>query len=341
MELSLFDYHLPKELIAQQPLEKRDACRLLVLHKKTGKIEHRHFRDITNYISEGDTIVLNKSKVIKARLFGKKSTGGKVEVFVLSKVDENIYSTMLKPSRIKEGTKIFFGDDFFAEVIEKSYNDFPKLKFYTSHSFDGMLEKYGKMPLPPYIKENVKDENLYQTVFAENPGSVAAPTAGLHFTEELLDELKSRKVNIVYVILHINIDTFKPIKEKNVLNHKMHSEYFEIDEKSAATINETIDRNKKIIAVGTTVVRCLESSTKEENHKWKVVPKSGNTTLYIYPPYKFKIVDSLITNFHAPRSTLLVLVSAFASREKILQAYQEAVNKKYRFLSFGDAMMII
>lgn len=342
MELSLFDYHLPKELIAQELLKNRDACRLLVLYKDTKKIEHKYFKDIINYVSTGDTMVLNKSKVIKARLSGKKATGGKVEILVLDKIGENVYSALIKPSsRIREGTKIFFADDFSAEVIEKKYNNLSRLRFYYSGNFYNVLEKYGTLPIPPYIKKELSDKNLYQTVFAQVLGSCAAPTAGLHFTEDLICKLRKKNVQIAYLTLHISIDTFRPIKEENILNHKMYSEYFEVDEKNAKIINETINKNKKIIAVGTTVVRTLEASAKEKDDKYYVEARSDRTNLYIYPGYKFKIVNSLITNFHTPRSTLLVLVSAFSSREKILQAYQEAINKKYRFLSFGDAMMIV
>ncbi|MGC8868915.1 MAG: tRNA preQ1(34) S-adenosylmethionine ribosyltransferase-isomerase QueA [Sulfurihydrogenibium sp.] len=336
MKLSDFDYHLPKELIAKYPVEPRDSCRLMVLDRKNQTIEHRIFRDIIDYLKEGDLLVLNDTKVIPARLIGKKEkTGANLEVFLLKQVEDNVWEALIKNiRRLKPGDRIFISEDFFVEYLSREEDKgFVKLH---SKNLKEDLEKYGHIPLPPYIErpDEEKDKQLYQTVFAKKEGSVASPTAGLHFTTELLEKIKSKGVKIAYVTLHVGLGTFKPVKDEDVTKHKMHEEFYSIPEETLTMIKETKENGKSVIAVGTTVVRTLESyaiTGKREDY----------TNIFIYPPFEFKIVDKLITNFHLPKSTLIMLVSAFATREFILKAYNEAVKEKYRFFSYGDAMFIM
>ncbi len=336
IKLSDFDYYLPKDLIAKYPVEPRDSCRLMVLNRKTKSIQHRIFRDIVEYLQEGDLLVLNDTKVIPARLIGKKEkTGSNIEVFLLKPVKDNVWEALIKNiRRLKEGDKIFISKDFYVEYISRE-EDKGFVKIY-SKNLQEDLERYGHIPLPPYIErqDEEKDKDLYQTVFAKKEGSVASPTAGLHFTQELLEKIKQKGVNITYITLHVGLGTFKPVKEEDITKHKMHEEFYSIPQESLDLIKETKEKGKSVIAVGTTVVRTLESyglTGKREDY----------TNIFIYPPFEFKLVDKLITNFHLPKSTLIMLVSAFASREFILQAYQEAVKQRYRFFSYGDAMFII
>lgn len=336
MKLSDFDYHLPKELIAKYPVEPRDSCRLMVLNREKKSIEHRVFRDIVDYLQEGDLLVLNDTKVIPARLIGKKEkTGANIEVFLLKPVEDNIWEALIKNvRRLKPKDKIVVAQDFFVEFLERQ-EDKVIVKLH-SKDIKEDLEKYGHIPLPPYIErpDEEKDKQLYQTVFAKKEGSVASPTAGLHFTEELLKKVKDKGVNITYITLHVGLGTFKPVKEEDITKHKMHEEFYSIPKESLDLIEKTKESGKSVIAVGTTVVRTLESFVLTGKTE-------GFTDIFIYPPFEFKIVDKLITNFHLPKSTLLMLVSAFASKDFILKAYNEAVKQKYRFFSYGDAMFII
>ncbi len=341
VNLEDFDYYLPEELIAQTPLKDRSSSRLLVLNKNTGEIEHRHFTDIISYLNEGDTLVLNDTKVIPARLIGtKEDTGAVIEVLLLKNSSDNTWEALARPAkRVKVGTVVSFGDGLLkmrcTEEKEEGIRTFDLI-------YDGILyeilDKLGTMPLPPYIHEKLEDQNRYQTVYAKNLGSAAAPTAGLHFTEELLDQLKRKGVNICYVTLHVGLGTFRPVNVENILEHHMHSEYYEIGEETCRIINETKRQNKRLVAVGTTTVRTLETVM---NRFGEMKPCYGNTDIFIYPGYEFKIVDNLITNFHLPKSTLIMLISALCGRETVLKAYEEAVKEKYRFFSFGDSMFII
>ena len=340
MNKSDFYYDLPKELIAQTPLEKRDEARLLVLDKKTGDIEHKKFFDIIDYLEEGDTLVLNDTKVLPARLIGEKvDTKAVVEMLLLKEKEKDIWECLCKPARrVKIGTTISFGNGRLKAVCTKTEDEGIR---YFKLDYDGIfyeiLDELGSMPLPPYIHEKLEDKNMYQTVYSKNLGSAAAPTAGLHFTKELLDSIKKKGINICYVTLHVGLGTFRPVSEENILDHKMHSEYYIINKEACDILNDTVKRKKRIISVGTTSTRVLETAV-EENRKF--VEKSGFTDIFIYPGYKFKAVDALITNFHLPESTLVMLVSALAGREFILNAYKIAVEKEYRFFSFGDAMFI-
>ena len=330
--LSDFDYDLPKEFIAKFPCEKRDESKLLVLHRDTGKIEHKIFRNVVDYFLEGDVLVINKTKVIPARLFGKKETGGKIEILILGYGDSKDVPALVKPLKnLKIGTRIFLHNDF-CEVIGIE-NEIVKLKF--SDEIDTILKNYGKIPLPPYIKRDIipSDTERYQTVYASAIGSVAAPTAGLHFTENVLSQLRNKGVKIADVLLHISWATFLPVRCGNIKEHKMGEEYFEIEKPSADIINSA----KRKIAVGTTSVRVLETVSDGKN----IDAKKGSTNIFIYPGYKFKNVDAMITNFHFPRTTLLMLVCAFAGRDLILKAYEEAKKNNYRFASYGDAMLIL
>ncbi|RLF61358.1 MAG: tRNA preQ1(34) S-adenosylmethionine ribosyltransferase-isomerase QueA [Thermoplasmata archaeon] len=328
MDISLFDYELPKELIAQEPIEERDKSKLMVL--AGNRIEHRRFYELVEYLEKGDTLIINDSKVIHAKLKGKKETGGKVEVLLVRNIEGSIWECLIRGRKIREGTKIFF-KNLKAEVIQKK--DKFILKF-DRENLEEYLEKWGEVPLPPYIKKELKNASRYQTVYAKKPGSIAAPTAGLHFSEKLLTQIEKKGVKIAPITLHVSIGTFKPVKVEDITKHKMEAEYFEISKKSAEIINNT---EGKVIAVGTTTVRAIESSSVEG----RVIPKKDWTNLFIYPSYKFRSpIRGLITNFHLPRSTLLMLVCAFAGREKILRAYKEAISKRYRFYSFGDAMLI-
>lgn len=330
MKLCDFDYNLPKELIAQSPIEPRDASRLMVLGQK---IEHRRFSDIIDYFEAGDTLVLNDSRVIPAKLTGKKSTGGRVEALVISK-DEKGYECLIQGKNIREGTKLCFGE-FEATIIEilKNENSTRYLMDFNCN-LDEILEKIGDAPLPPYIKKKLEDKNRYQTVYSKEKGSIAAPTAGLHFTNELLTRIMDKGVSIAYVTLHVGLGTFTPVKAENIEEHNMEPEYISVSAESADMINET---KGKLIAAGTTTVKALESSCVDG----KITAKEGLSRLFIYPPYTFKSgIDAIITNFHLPKSTLLMLVSAFAGRERLMTAYNKAISLSYRFYSFGDAMLI-
>ena len=337
-----YDYEFSEKLIAQKPLQKRDESKLLVLNKKTGEIIHDRFFNLINYINSGDCLVINNTKVLPARLFGeKKMTGAKIEILLDNFLDENIAEVMMKNSRrIKEGDIILFPSKLSAEVLNKK-GKMVDLKFnFKKQKIIEIFKKYGFMPLPPYIKENKFDEihkKTYQTVFSKKEGAKAAPTAGFHFTQGLLNKLKKNDVKIAQITLHTGIGTFEPILTKDIREHKMHSEYFEINKKAADIINETIQKNKEVIAVGTTSLRTLESCAENG----KVNEKKGETSLYIYPGYKFKIVNKLITNFHLPKTTLFILVCAFAGIENIKKAYNEAIKNNYRFYSYGDAMLIL
>lgn len=341
MNLEDFNYELPERLIAQTPLEDRSASKLLVLNKNNGAIEHKTFKDIIDYFEEGDSIVLNDTKVIPARLIGEKiDTGAMIEVLLLKNIENNFWEALTKPAkRVKLGTVISFGNGLLkAKCVEVGEEGIRKFELIYEGILYEILDKLGTMPLPPYIHEQLKDQNRYQTVYAKNIGSAAAPTAGLHFTPELLSELKRKKVNIVYVTLHVGLGTFRPVNTENILEHRMHSEYYELLDDAVKVLNDTKKNNKKIVVVGTTSVRVLETVMTKYG---KLVPCSGFTDIFIYPGYEFKIVDNLITNFHLPKSTLVMLVSALAGRERILNAYSVAIKNNYRFFSFGDSMFII
>lgn len=333
-------YDLPEELIAQDPLEKRSDSRLMILDKETGETCHKHFYDIKNYLKAGDCLVLNNTKVIPARLYGtRKDTGATIEVLLLKNRGNNEWETLVKPGKkAKVGQKIIFGDGLLeAEVIGIEEEGNRIVKFSYEGIFEEILDKLGEMPLPPYITHKLADRNRYQTVYAKNEGSAAAPTAGLHFTNELLSEIQNMGVEVVFVTLHVGLGTFRPVKEDNILNHHMHSEYYEVTKEAADKINSIKKAGGRVICVGTTSCRTLESAAGEDG---LVKPGSNNTEIFIYPGYKFKVLDCLITNFHLPESTLIMLVSALAGREHVLAAYEEAVKEKYRFFSFGDAMFI-
>lgn len=340
MQLSDFYYDLPQELIAQDPLEKRSDSRLMVIDRETGDLEHKHFYNIIDYVNPGDCLVINDTKVIPARLMGvKEDTGASIEVLLLKRKEEKVWETLVKPGKkARVGARISFGDGLLVgEVIDIVEEGNRLIRFEYEGIWEELLDKLGQMPLPPYITHQLKDRNRYQTIYAKHEGSAAAPTAGLHFTEELLQQLKDKGVEIAHVTLHVGLGTFRPVKVDNILEHHMHSEFYMVDEKEADKMNAAKARGNQIISVGTTSTRTLESVADENGI---VHPGSGWTDIFIYPGYTFKIVDSLITNFHLPESTLLMLVSAFSTREKMLHAYDVAVKEKYRFFSFGDAMMI-
>ena len=340
MQLDDFDYYLPEELIAQTPLEKRDTSRLLVLDKTTGSIEEKKFSDIVDYFDCGDTLVLNDTKVLPARLMGiKEDTKAVIEVLLLKDLKDNNWECLAKPAkRVKLGTIIDFGDGLLkAECIFEGEDGIRHFKLIYTGILYEILDVLGTMPLPPYIHEKLDDKDRYQTVYAKNIGSAAAPTAGLHFTEDLLSKIRERGVNIVFITLHVGLGTFRPVNVEDITNHKMHSEFYQIDLESANILNETKENKKKIICVGTTSVRTLETVYQKYD---KFVSCSGFTDIFIYPGYQFKAVDNLLTNFHLPKSTLLMLISALATREKVLEAYNFAVEEKFRFFSFGDAMFI-
>lgn len=340
MKTSDFYYDLPQELIAQDPLEDRSASRLMVLDKKTGKIQHHIFKEIVSYLNPGDCLVVNDTKVIPARLYGVKvGTDAKIEVLLLKRKENNIWETLVKPGKkAKIGTKLSFGDGLLmGEVVDIVEEGNRLIQFNYEGIFEEILDKLGQMPLPPYITHQLKDKNRYQTVYAKHDGSAAAPTAGLHFTPGLLEEIRAKGVNIAHVTLHVGLGTFRPVKVEDVTQHHMHSEFYVVEEDQAALINETKKNGGKIISVGTTSLRTLESASTEDGI---LRAGSGWTEIFIYPGYQFKIVDRLITNFHLPESTLIMLVSALAGKEHIMAAYEEAVKNKYRFFSFGDAMFI-
>ena len=340
MNVTDFNFELPPELIAQDPLEDRSASRLLVLDKKTGGMEHRHFRDILHYLKKGDCLVINDTKVIPARLMGHKvGTDAGIEVLLLKRKSDNVWETLVKPGKkMKVGAEVSFGDGLLkGKVIDVVDEGNRLIQFEYDGIFEEILDKLGQMPLPPYITHQLKDKNRYQTVYAKHEGSAAAPTAGLHFTKELLQEIEDMGVKIAHVTLHVGLGTFRPVKVDTIEDHHMHSEFYIVEESEAKKINDTKADGGRVICVGTTSCRTLESATGDDGI---LKAGSGWTEIFIYPGYKFKILDCLITNFHLPESTLVMLVSALAGREHILNAYQEAIREKYRFFSFGDAMFI-
>ena len=339
MKVSDFYYDLPKELIAQVPIEKRDESRLLVLDKSTGEIAHKTFKDIIDYLEPGDCLVRNNTKVIPARIYGKKETGANVEFLLLNNISGDIWECIVRPgNKLHIGTKVIFGEGLLeAEILDIMPGGTRKVLFKYEGIFNEILDKIGLMPLPPYIHEELKDRDRYQTVYAKYDGSAAAPTAGLHFTDELLEKIKAKGVDIANVTLHVGIGTFRPVKEENVEEHAMHSEHFYIKQEDADKINKAKKEGHRVIAVGTTSCRVLETIADDNGFVKEI---EGDTKIFIYPGYKFRCLNSLITNFHLPESTLLMLVSALAGRENIMKAYKEAVDLKYRFFSFGDAMLI-
>lgn len=335
-----FYYELPEELIAQDPLEDRSSSRLLVLDKESGAVSHHVFKDVIDYLNEGDCLVINDTKVLPARLIGAKvGTDAKIEVLLLKRKENNIWETLVKPGKkAKIGTKISFGDGLLmGEVVDIVEEGNRLIQFTYEGIFEEILDQLGQMPLPPYITHHLEDKNRYQTVYAEHTGSAAAPTAGLHFTPELLEKIEKKGVDIARVTLHVGLGTFRPVKVDEITDHHMHSEFFQIEEEAATKINRAKDTGKKVICVGTTSCRTVESAADETGH---LKACSGWTEIFIYPGYQFKVLDSLITNFHLPESTLVMLVSALAGREHVLAAYEEAVKERYRFFSFGDAMFI-
>lgn len=334
-----FYYDLPEELIAQTPATPRDSSRLLIYDRATGEVRHEVFRDIINYLKAGDVLVVNNTKVLPARLYAKTENGGAVEVLLLKRVDITDWEVLVKPGRkCIVGKKLYISDELSLTVKGITDSGERIVSFEYDGIFEEILDRLGSMPLPPYIKTKLKDKNRYQTVYAKVDGSSAAPTAGLHFTPELLEKIKAKGVQVAEILLHVGLGTFRPVKEDVITNHKMHSEYFEVGEEAAKIITAAKKEGRRIIAVGTTSVRTLESIALDDG---TVKPRKGNTQIFIYPPYKFKCVDALITNFHLPESTLIMLVAAMCGREKILDLYKTAVEEKYRFFSFGDAMMIV
>ena len=341
MKTSDFYYDLPQELIAQDPLEDRSSSRLMHLSLKDGSIEHRHFTDILDYLEEGDCLVINDTKVIPARLYGhKEETGALIEILLLKRRENDIWECLVKPGKkARPGAKITFGNGILkGEIIDVVDEGNRLIQFHYEGIFEEILDQFGEMPLPPYITHKLKDKNRYQTVYAKNEGSAAAPTAGLHFTKELLEKVKEKGVNIAHVTLHVGLGTFRPVKVDDVESHHMHSEFYMVEEDQAKLINDTKKAGKRVVAVGTTSCRTLESATGEDGI---LKAGSGWTEIFIYPGYHFKMIDALITNFHLPESTLVMLVSALAGKENIMHAYEVAVQEKYRFFSFGDAMIII
>ena len=341
MKLSEFNYELPEELIAQTPIKKRDESRLMILNRKEQTIEHKKFKDIIEYLQPGDILVRNNTKVIPARLYGKKETGANVEFLLLNNIENDIWEAIVRPgNKLHVGTKVIFGDGILeANILEIMPGGTRKVEFKYQGIFNEILDKIGLMPLPPYIHETLKEKDRYQTVYAKYEGSAAAPTAGLHFTPELLQKIEEKGIEIANVTLHVGIGTFRPVKEQTIEEHKMHSEHFYIKQEDVDKINKAKKEGRRLIAVGTTSCRVLESIADENTGMVK--PIEDDTEIFIYPGYKFKCIDGLITNFHLPESTLLMLVSALAGKEYIMKAYKEAVKEKYRFFSFGDAMFII
>ncbi|MCI2934081.1 tRNA preQ1(34) S-adenosylmethionine ribosyltransferase-isomerase QueA [Staphylococcus haemolyticus] len=341
MNVEEFDYDLPESLIAQTPLKDRDQSRLLVLGRHSGNIEHKHFKDVIDYLETGDTLVLNDTRVMPARLFGlKEETGAKVEMLMLTRIENNDWEVLLKPAkRIKVGNKLSFGEGkIIAECIEELDQGGRIMRLHYEGILEERLNELGEMPLPPYIKERLDDPDRYQTVYAKESGSAAAPTAGLHFTDELLDEIRAKGINIAFITLHVGLGTFRPVSVEDINDHEMHSEYYQMSQETADLLNQTKKEGHRIISVGTTSTRTLETIRRDYN---EFVAVSGWTDIFIYPGFTYKAIDGLITNFHLPKSTLVMLVSAFSSRENILNAYKEAVKLEYRFFSFGDAMLII
>lgn len=342
MNINDFDFDLPEHLIAQTPLLDRTSSRMLVLNRETKEVSHQQFRDIIDYIQPGDCLVINDTRVIPARLFGiKKDTGAKIEVLLLTEQEKDHWEVLVKPARkVPVGTTLVFGDGkLTATCVKEKEHGGRVFQFHYEGIFYQILDELGEMPLPPYIKAQLEEKDRYQTVYAKHEGSAAAPTAGLHFTEELLEKLKAKGVQITTITLHVGLGTFRPVSVENIEEHKMHAEFYQISAETASILNETRANNGRIIAVGTTSVRTLETIARD--HHGKFVEASGWTDIFIYPPFQFKAIDGMITNFHLPKSTLIMLVSALVDKETVLQAYQEAVKEQYRFFSFGDAMLII
>ncbi len=341
--LSTADYYfdLPQELIAQDPMEKRDECRLLVMDKETGNVEHHVFNEVINYLQPGDCLVLNNTKVIPARLLGvKEETGAAVEILLLKRKEADVWETLVKPGKkLRPGAKVSFGDGILkAEIMDIVDEGNRLVKFYYDGIWEEVLDRLGEMPLPPYITHKLQDKNMYQTVYAKYEGSAAAPTAGLHFTDELLEKIREKGVDIAFVTLHVGLGTFRPVKVTNVKEHHMHTEWYQVTQEAADKINKAKESGHRVICVGTTSCRTIESAAGEDG---TLSAASGDTSIFIYPGYKFKLMDGLITNFHLPESTLVMLVSAFAGREHVLNAYEIAIKEKYRFFSFGDACLFI
>ncbi|MBF0814119.1 tRNA preQ1(34) S-adenosylmethionine ribosyltransferase-isomerase QueA [Staphylococcus sp. mip270_02] len=341
MDIEAFDYHLPESLIAQTPLKNRDESRLLILGRQSGNIEHQQFKNVIDYLESGDTLVLNDTRVMPARLFGlKEETGAKVEMLMLTQIEGDDWEVLLKPAkRIKVGNRLTFGEGkIVAECIKELDQGGRIMRLHYDGILQERLDELGEMPLPPYIKERLDDQERYQTVYAKASGSAAAPTAGLHFTDELLANIRDKGINIAFITLHVGLGTFRPVSVDNIDDHEMHSEYYQMDRETAELLNETKDNGHRIISVGTTSTRTLETIMQSND---KFVAQSGWTDIFIFPGFTFKAIDGLITNFHLPKSTLVMLVSAFSSRDNILNAYNQAVSSEYRFFSFGDAMLII
>ena len=339
MKTSDFDYNLPEELIAQHPSSKRDGARMMVLDKDTGKSEDKHFYDLIRYLKAGDVLVMNDTRVIPARLFGHRpGKEEKIEVFLLNNTEGSTWEVLVRPGKkMRIGTEVIFSDDLSCKVTDIKDDGNRLVEFFFEGIFNEILDTLGNMPLPPYIKESLKDKEDYQTVYSKNPGSVAAPTAGLHFTEDQLKEIENKGVKLSYLTLNVGLGTFRPVNEDEIADHKMHSEFYTLTEDTARIINEAKKDGRRVIAVGTTSIRTLESVYKKNG---KICADSGWTNIFIYPGFEFKIVDAIITNFHLPKSTLIMLIAAFTSKDIILRAYKEAVKKKYRFFSFGDCMFI-
>lgn len=340
MKVSDFYFELPEELIAQVPLENRDESRLMIVDKSTGELEHKRFKNIINYLNPGDCLVLNNTRVMPARLIGEKQdTNAKIEFLLLKRIDERRWEALVKPGkRLKEGARVSFGNGELTGIVQEIKENGNRIvEFEYEGIFETVLDKLGQMPLPPYIKEKLEDKERYQTVYSKTVGSAAAPTAGLHFTNKLLEDIKAKGVNVVFLTLHVGLGTFRPVKVEKIEEHDMHSEYYELSSEGAQIINRTKESGGRVIAVGTTSCRTLETIGNEQG---LVKEQNGWTDIFIYPGYKFKIVDALITNFHLPESTLIMLVSALAGRDNIIRAYKEAVDESYRFFSFGDAMFL-
>ena len=339
LKKSDFYYDLPPELIAQTPAEPRDSSRLLVYHRDTKRIEHKIFRDILGYLKAGDVLVVNRTRVLPARLFAHTQNGGRAEVLLLKRRSLDEWEVLVRPGKkCRVGAKLTVSQELSLEVVSVTDSGERIVRFFYDGAFEDVLSRAGSMPLPPYIHEKLKDPERYQTVYSKENGSAAAPTAGLHFTPELLERIRAMGVEIAEVLLHVGLGTFRPVKEENVLDHKMHSEYYEVSEEAAEIVNRARREGRRIVAVGTTSVRTLETVADEAG---MLRPCKGNTEIFLYPPYRFKCVDALITNFHLPESTLLMLVSAFCSREEVMEIYRTAVEERYRFFSFGDAMLIV
>lgn len=340
MKVSDFDFHLPTHLIAQVPINQRDMSRLIILNRSEQTIQHKSFYQIPDYLEEGDLLVFNQTKVLPARLLGNKDTGAKVEILLLKRLEGDYWDCLVKPGRkLKPGSKVYFGSgDLEGEIIDHTDSGGRIVRFYYQGIFEEVLDRLGEMPLPPYIQRELKDKNRYQTIYAKEQGSAAAPTAGLHFTEDLFKRLEDKGIKTAFLTLHVGLGTFRPVKTENLEDHTMHSEFFSINHETAGLINQTKNKGKKVVAVGTTSIRTLESVADSEG---KVHGSSGWTDIFIYPGYEFKVVDGIVTNFHLPKSSLIMLVAAFAGTEFIKEAYRRAIEEEYRFYSFGDAMLII